>query len=340
MLVRLLDAQCGSFVLGYMHGFFIEMKLYNKLRAVSKPFEYEEYRLKKIKDKIEEKRQSRITAQKRLPKVNKELAEKLLKQSQKSSKQNADSSAAQDAASLVDSRFADLFKREEFQVDEDTVEYKLANPTRSTTASKYDDEDDLRDIYTRVGAADDHEMDEDDDSGESIGDDSDQNDMSGEDEDEELVDRHITKSTKHSTKRRSQENDSDDDGQIAKASRISDLAARIKAKHGRKTSANDSFSKPKKAGPQLYELADGVGDKDSSSKFGVSRDSNAIKTKKLAARIANEIPMTARVSRDGNSFRRSTSSGYVKTKSDGLMKEISFIPKSGGRSAYKRPSKK
>ena len=42
---------------GYMHGYFIEMKLYNKLRAVSKPFEYEEYRLGKIKAKIDEKRQ-------------------------------------------------------------------------------------------------------------------------------------------------------------------------------------------------------------------------------------------------------------------------------------------
>jgi len=36
----------------YMHGYFMEMKLYNKLRAVSKPFEYEEYRKKKIKDKV------------------------------------------------------------------------------------------------------------------------------------------------------------------------------------------------------------------------------------------------------------------------------------------------
>ena len=36
----------------YMHGFFMEMKLYNKLRAVSKPFEYEEYRRKKIKENV------------------------------------------------------------------------------------------------------------------------------------------------------------------------------------------------------------------------------------------------------------------------------------------------
>jgi ribosome biogenesis protein ENP2 len=54
---------------GYMHGFFMEMKLYSKLRAVSKPFEYEEHRKKRIKDKIEATRASRISAVKRLPKV-------------------------------------------------------------------------------------------------------------------------------------------------------------------------------------------------------------------------------------------------------------------------------
>ena len=32
---------------GYMHGFFVEMKLYSKLRAVSRPFEYEEHRKKR-----------------------------------------------------------------------------------------------------------------------------------------------------------------------------------------------------------------------------------------------------------------------------------------------------
>jgi len=56
---------------GYMHGYFIDVKLYTKLRAVSKPFEYEEHRKKRIREKMEEKRESRIIAQKRLPKVRK-----------------------------------------------------------------------------------------------------------------------------------------------------------------------------------------------------------------------------------------------------------------------------
>lgn len=68
---------------GYMHGFFMQMKLYNKLRAVSKPFEYEEYRKKKVKDTIEKSRSSRIAPVKRLPKVNAALAEKLLMKEKK-----------------------------------------------------------------------------------------------------------------------------------------------------------------------------------------------------------------------------------------------------------------
>eukprot|EP01042_Synura_sphagnicola_P001880 gene1880-2214_t len=57
-----------SLLKAYMHGYFIDVKLYMKLRSVSKPFEYEEFRKKKIQDKIDEKRKSRISALKRLPK--------------------------------------------------------------------------------------------------------------------------------------------------------------------------------------------------------------------------------------------------------------------------------
>lgn len=64
---------------GYMHGFFIDMALYTKLRAVANPFEYEEWKRNKIREKIEERRKSRISQQKRLPKVNAQLAAKLLK---------------------------------------------------------------------------------------------------------------------------------------------------------------------------------------------------------------------------------------------------------------------
>lgn len=67
-----------------MHGFFMPMKLYTKLRAVSKPFEYEEYRKRKVQEEIEKRREKRIAPLKRLkqaklgPKVNAALAEKLM----------------------------------------------------------------------------------------------------------------------------------------------------------------------------------------------------------------------------------------------------------------------
>ena len=115
----------------YMHGYFIEIKLYNKLRAVSKPFEYEEYRLNKIKEKINEKRASRITPRKRLPKVNKLLAEKLLYSQTQSNKKGNKSGQENESSTdkLVDDRFAALFKREDFQQDETSAEYILRNPT-------------------------------------------------------------------------------------------------------------------------------------------------------------------------------------------------------------------
>ncbi len=35
-----------------MHGYFIDMKLYNRLRTVSEPFAYEEYRKRRIREKV------------------------------------------------------------------------------------------------------------------------------------------------------------------------------------------------------------------------------------------------------------------------------------------------
>ncbi len=37
-----------------MHGYFIDMKLYNRLRTVSEPFAYEEYRKRRIREKVSE----------------------------------------------------------------------------------------------------------------------------------------------------------------------------------------------------------------------------------------------------------------------------------------------
>lgn len=53
----------------YMHGHFVDSRLYAKAVALAKPFAYEEYRQERIAAKVEEERQSRIAVVRKLPKV-------------------------------------------------------------------------------------------------------------------------------------------------------------------------------------------------------------------------------------------------------------------------------
>lgn len=89
----------------YMHGYFMEMKLYWKLRAVSKPFEYEEHRKKTIQSKIDAKRASRIAPRKRIKNQDVEFSKEV----------------------VSDPRFSAL-SREEFHVDKDSEAYRLRHP--------------------------------------------------------------------------------------------------------------------------------------------------------------------------------------------------------------------
>lgn len=47
----------------YMHGYFMDIRLYKKAKSVADPFEFEQYRKKKIKEKIEEERTNRVVLQ-------------------------------------------------------------------------------------------------------------------------------------------------------------------------------------------------------------------------------------------------------------------------------------
>lgn len=135
---------------GYMHGYFIEMKLFNKLRAVSKPFEYEEHRKKRIQEKIQEKRSSRIAPRKRSYVDNKDATggddEMII---------GGGKSMGNRKSSALDDRFTSKLQRDEFIVDKESYDYKLRNPvaakeSKSSNKNKYDEDsedDDLRDVY-------------------------------------------------------------------------------------------------------------------------------------------------------------------------------------------------
>lgn len=118
---------------GYMHGFFIHVGLYNRVRAVAKPFEYGEYRSKKIKERMEEKRASRIAPKasgsdksKVRAKVNPDLAERLHAKAASDGK----TKAGKVAKSLVeDDRFGGLFSNPDFEIDEEAEDFKLRNPS-------------------------------------------------------------------------------------------------------------------------------------------------------------------------------------------------------------------
>ncbi|KAL7539512.1 hypothetical protein ACHAXR_009360, partial [Thalassiosira sp. AJA248-18] len=118
---------------GYMHGFFIHVGLYNRIRSVAKPFEYNEYRTQKIKERMEEKRASRIAPKnnsnnaqqpKIKGKVNPDLAERL------QAKAGDKTKSAKAAKALVeDNRFGGLFSNPDFEIDQEAEDFKLRNPS-------------------------------------------------------------------------------------------------------------------------------------------------------------------------------------------------------------------
>ncbi|XP_046676554.1 nucleolar protein 10 [Homalodisca vitripennis] len=110
---------------GYMHGYFIDIRLYRKAKSVAEPFAFEEYRRRKIREKIEEERKNRVQIQK-LPKVNKDLALKLMNDASNEKKKKKNTGDL-----LADDRFKDLFENPDFQVDKNAEEYRLLNPVLS-----------------------------------------------------------------------------------------------------------------------------------------------------------------------------------------------------------------
>ena len=53
----------------YMHGFFLDNRLYHKAKGLADPFAYETYRQQRIEAKLEAERKSRIGLVQKLPKV-------------------------------------------------------------------------------------------------------------------------------------------------------------------------------------------------------------------------------------------------------------------------------
>ena len=63
----------SDYMRAYMHGYFVDVRLYKKVQAMSDPFAFERHRKEMVRKKIEERQSSRISVKKKIPKVNKEL---------------------------------------------------------------------------------------------------------------------------------------------------------------------------------------------------------------------------------------------------------------------------
>ena len=116
----------GSNVLrAYMHGFFIDTELYDKVALIANPDAYKDEREREIRRRIEKERESRIRTSgavvKPKIKVNRTLVDRL-------SQKRGDTAVEK---VLTDDRFKEMFEDEEFQVDEDAYDYKQLNPVKS-----------------------------------------------------------------------------------------------------------------------------------------------------------------------------------------------------------------
>ncbi|CAI5448458.1 unnamed protein product [Caenorhabditis angaria] len=125
-----LSGLVGTNVLrAYMHGYFIDARLYNKAQTQMQPFAYEQYKEHKIKSIIADEREKSAVQKKveKLPSVNKALAARLREEATladkvlESRKEKRRSKRAEGASSiLADDRFKKLFESEDFEVDEES----------------------------------------------------------------------------------------------------------------------------------------------------------------------------------------------------------------------------
>jgi ribosome biogenesis protein ENP2 len=106
----------------YMHGYFVASKLYEQARLIANPYIWEEERTKRIKEKVEKERESRIRGSKKV-KVNQKMVDKMLKKQERREKVD------ENMGVLGDDRFGKLFEDEDFAVDEKSREFQMLNPS-------------------------------------------------------------------------------------------------------------------------------------------------------------------------------------------------------------------
>jgi len=112
----------------YMHGYFVASKLYEQARLIANPYIWDEERTKRVKERVEKERASRIRGNKKV-KVNQNIVDKMLKRQERREKVD------EGMGVLGDERFGKLFEDEEFAVDENSREFQMLNPSTKVDGS-------------------------------------------------------------------------------------------------------------------------------------------------------------------------------------------------------------
>lgn len=280
---------------GYMHGFFIDIGLYNRIRTVANPFEYEEYRKKKVREKLEEKRASRIAPKQKKKDVNSEFADRL------EGKANGKTKAGMAAKNLLeDHRFGSLFQNPDFAIDEDDINFKLRNPSGVQSAKM----------------AKDNDMDS--DAEESA------TEQSGIIESfQKVMDSDDSVSIERSNSEDMENSDSDDDG--FKGAKVRGEAYGENEAIEREIRKMKKKGKPKSKKNKMYEADDFNNGSTDIIQLGLGSKDVSLASKKRKELAT--IPIAERMKQEENESRMVGKTRMLHVKGQGMTREVTYIPK-------------
>jgi len=126
----------------YMHGFFIDVRLYRRVVATSSSTNYDKWVKDKIKEKTKKRRGDRINIVNKF-KVNSDLAKEIIDRGNNDDDDDKKSSSKSNTA-LSDDRFSNMFQDEDFAIDRTSQAYMLRHGDAAQRAKRrdQDNEDD------------------------------------------------------------------------------------------------------------------------------------------------------------------------------------------------------
>ncbi|XP_047316243.1 nucleolar protein 10 [Impatiens glandulifera] len=133
-----------DYLRAYMHGFFMDYRLYKKAKDIAAPFNKDAYIEQRKREKIEALSTSRITIKRKLPKVNRDLYSRLHENDEPVEenkdvdgtntdvKRSSKKRKGLNSDIVKDDRFNSIFENKDFEIDEMSQEYMALHPMGST----------------------------------------------------------------------------------------------------------------------------------------------------------------------------------------------------------------